>query len=63
MEKIVDITGNLVAVVGVLICLAAGLARVIGNYYIFGYESEAFFIGGIALMVMGCLAKLHKLTR
>jgi hypothetical protein len=44
---------------GALVCIGSVLARIAGNHYMLGIESMTLFNGGIALMVMGCLARLH----
>ena len=62
MGKLLEIVGNIVAILGILGCLAAGGSRLTGAYYLFGYESNSLFIGCTGLMVMGCLAKLHALS-
>ena len=62
MANLLKIVGNTTGILGVLICLAAGVVRLTGNYLVFGYEARALFIAGIALMLMACLAKLHQLT-
>ena len=62
MDKLLDVFGNVAAALGILICLVAGVARVAGNHYVFGYEAITLFIGGIALMVMACLARLHRFS-
>ena len=62
MASLLKIVGNMTGMLGVLICLAAGIVRLTGNYLVFGYEARALFIAGIALMLMACLAKLHQLT-
>lgn len=51
--------GHLAALLGIAICLITGLARVSGKYYLLGFEVQTLFIGGIALMVMACLARLY----
>jgi type IV secretory pathway VirB2 component (pilin) len=61
MKKVLGVVGHVAAVVGILICLVAGLARLAGSYHCLGFEAITLFIGGIALMVMGCLAKLQEL--
>jgi uncharacterized membrane protein len=53
--------GTLVGALGGLVCLVAGLARVMGLHYVAGYESMTLFAVGTAMMVAGCLAKLHTL--
>ena len=62
MNRLIEISGNLVALLGVLVCLIAGTARILGNWYVGGVEILPLFTVGVALMVMGCLAKLHLLT-
>ena len=62
MNKVFKVAGDAVAVMGILVCVAAGVARLAGSYHILGFQAVTLFIAGIALMVMACLAKLHTLT-
>lgn len=62
MNRLIEIAGNLVALVGILVCLVAGASRVLGSWYVGGVELQPLFMVGVALMVMGCLAKLHLLA-
>ena len=61
MKKLLEIAGNIAALLGIVACLVAGIARLTGHHYFLGYEAVTLFIGGIALMVMACLAKLQGL--
>jgi hypothetical protein len=61
MNQVIDIIGNVVGVSGILICLLAGVVRISGSFYVFGFEAVTLFIGGTSLMVAACLAKLHLL--
>ena len=61
MNQILKTSGDLAAILGVAICLVAGVMRLAGQHHIVGIEAITLFTGGIALMVMGCLAKLHNL--
>lgn len=63
MTNLLKIAGNLVGGVGALVCLAAGLTRLTGNYYLFSYEAMTLFNAGVGLMVAGCLLKLQQLTQ
>ena len=63
MNHALQLVGNLAGVAGVVLCLFAGMVRLLGNYNILGYEVRTLFLGGIALMVMACLVKLHQLQR
>ena len=62
MDKMLDLLGNVVGVTGIIACALAGVSRMLGGHYLLGFESVTLFIGGIALMVMACLVKLHQLT-
>jgi hypothetical protein len=61
MNKFIETLGNILALLGILMCLMIGVIRVSGTYLLFGHEPMTWFVGGIALMVMACLAKLHTL--
>ena len=62
MEKMIDTIGTVLGVLGVLVCLSAGASRVVGSHYLLGFESITLFIGGTAIMVAACLAKLHSVS-
>ena len=62
MNRLIEIAGNVTALLGILVCLAAGAARVLGNWYVGDVQILPLFVVGVALMVMGCLAKLHLLS-
>jgi hypothetical protein len=62
MEKMVDIIGTVLGVLGILVCLLAGVSRVAGSHYLLGFETITLFIGGISVMVAACLAKLHHVS-
>jgi len=54
-------------IAGVVICLLAGVIRLMGGYYFVGFEILTLFNIGVAAMVFGCLLKLeyvvHSLKR
>ena len=62
MKKYIELVGNVTAIIGIIICVAAGLVRLSGNYFVFGFETQTLFLGSIAIMVFACLAKLHLLS-
>ena len=62
MNELIENGGNGIAVLGVLICLVSGLARLGESWYVVGFQIMVLFTVGIGLMVLGCLAKLHLLT-
>lgn len=61
MRELSNLLGNIAAVLGILVCLVAGGARLAGFFYIFNYEALTLFIGGTGLMVFACLAKVEAL--
>jgi len=63
MEQVVRIVGDIAAVVGLLLCLISGVARLMNQWVQFGFETQTLFLVGVGLMVAGCLAKLHILGR
>lgn len=54
---------NIVAAIGILVCAVAGISRILGSYYVMGFEAITLFIGGTALMVFAVLIKLHILKQ
>ena len=61
MHKLLELTGSIAGVLGVLVCAISGLSRVAGLYYLAGYQSTTIFSVGTGLMVFACLAKLQAL--
>jgi hypothetical protein len=61
MSKYLFLTGSISGSLGALIGLFSGLARVLGFYYIAGFQSTTLFNIGVGLMVFACLVKLDKL--
>lgn len=62
MDKMVSLGGNIVALAGVLLTAAAGAARILGLYHLGGFEVMTLFVGGMGLMLIGCVVKLHSLS-
>ncbi len=62
MQKILGLTGSIAGIVGALLCLIAGLARLGGGaYYLAGYETTTLFEVGAGLMVFACLTRLEEM--
>lgn len=59
MKSLLEWIGDVAGVIGIILCLVSGGARVLGRYYLFEYEIMTLFVGGIGLMVFACLAKIH----
>jgi len=61
MGRIIELLGMTAGIAGVLLCLIMGVVRLLGNHFFMGYETISLLTGGIALMVMGVLAKVNRL--
>jgi len=61
MNDALKISGNIAAILGLLICATSGLFRLVGEFYVFGFEAMTLFSGGIALLIAACLAKIELL--
>lgn len=62
MRKNIKLIGNIAAILGILVCLVSGGARVIGQFYVAGFEAMTLFNVGVALMVAATLAKVHSFS-
>ncbi|MFO1429434.1 MAG: hypothetical protein U1F76_04725 [Candidatus Competibacteraceae bacterium] len=62
MVNFLGLIGNISALLGILLFLVAGIARLGGNHYLMGYENMTLFTAGIGLLVLACLAKLYQLS-
>ena len=61
MDKIFDSIGNLLALAGILICAFTVLTRLMGSYFIAGFELKVWFLVGIGVLVTALLAKVQVL--
>jgi len=62
MQQLLTLSGHIAAVLGILLCVASGLARLSGLYRLAEYEATTLFSVGTGLMVFACLAKLQALS-
>ena len=60
MYKHLALVGSILGVLGMLICLISGLARIAGFYYLADYQAITVFNMGVGLMVFACLVKLEN---
>lgn len=63
MKKLLNMLGSVSGGLGVAVCLVAGGMRLGGHFHLAGFETMTLFQGGVALMVAGCLFRLHALDR
>ena len=54
--------GRLLGIVGIIVCVIAGLARLIGLYKLSGFPVITLFEGGTAVLVAGCFCLLWVLA-
>ncbi len=62
MESIFLTVGRLAGAAGVLIVIAAVVARLLGHYWLGGLQVGTVLQAGIAAMLVGCLGFLAALT-
>lgn len=62
MRKTLELVGNAAGILGVVLCLGAGLGRIAGFFSLAGFEPMSLYLGGMGLMLGACLAKLHLLA-
>ncbi len=63
MQKILDGVANFSGILGVALCIVAGLARLLGNFHLGGYQTLTLFNIGMGGMVFSGLLKLDMLLR
>jgi hypothetical protein len=61
MQQFFVTLGRLAGVIGVAICLVAGVARVLGHFYLGGFSAAALLQGGMGLVLIGCFLLLLAL--
>ena len=63
MNKLIDNIATGAGLVGVILTIGSGVARLVGMYYLGGFESLTVFTGGMGLMLIGIVGKLHTQNR
>ncbi len=62
MQQLLTLAGSIAAILGVLLCIISGVARLFGQYHVAGYEGTTIFIVGTGAMVFACLVKLEVMS-
>jgi len=62
MEELLVWIGRLAGVAGVALCVVAVVARLVGAYWLGGFQVGTLLQVGVAAMVLGCLGYLAALT-
>jgi hypothetical protein len=55
--------GRLAGLAGILVCLMAGIARLLGNYYLAGFAVSTLLQAGMAALLVGSFALLLALNQ
>ena len=55
--------GRLAGLAGILVCLVAGIARLLGNYYLAGFAANTLLQAGMAGLLIGSFALLLALNQ
>jgi hypothetical protein len=63
MLPVLSLLGALAGIFGALLCALAGLSRLGGVFYLWGFETMTFFSAGVGLLVLACLLRLELLLR
>lgn len=61
MERTLNGVGVLAAVVGVLLCVAAGVLRLLGHFHFQGFETMTLFDVGVAGLLVAAVARLYAM--
>jgi len=61
MNNLYKATAILSGGFGALLCVIAGICRILGYYHLAGYEAMTLFTAGTGLMVFACMLKLDTL--
>jgi hypothetical protein len=62
MEALLPLLARAATWLGVLLCIAAGVTRILGGYWLVGFQLQTLFGAGTALMVFACLCYLILLA-
>lgn len=63
MGKMMGVCGTAACFLGGLVCILAVAGRFIGTPSVLGFQAINVFIVGVGLMVLGCLKKLHCISK
>jgi len=58
MENLFVMLGRLAGFAGVALCLAAGLARILGHFYLAGFSVASLLQAGMGGLLTGCFLLL-----
>ena len=59
MTSALDMAGSAAGILGLLVCLTSGVARLGGMFYLGGVPTVTVFLAGAGLVLAGCYLKLE----
>lgn len=59
MTRILDMAGSAAGLLGLVVCLASGVSRLAGTFYLGGVPTVTVFVAGAGLLLAGCYLKLE----
>ena len=62
MEGLLLLAGRITGIVGLLLCVWAGVVRMTGSYFAAGFQIGTLLLAGMAMMVLACVCFLWVLT-
>ena len=61
MDNLLVMFGRLAGFAGVVLCLVAGIARILGQFYLAGFSVASLLQAGMGGLLIGCFALLLAL--
>ena len=58
MDNVLVMLGRIAGLAGIVVCLLAGVARLLGHFSLAGYSVAALLQAGMAGVLIGCFALL-----
>ena len=58
MDNLLVTVGRIAGIAGLVLCVVAGLARILGNFYLLGFSVGSLLLGGMGGLLIGCFLLL-----
>ncbi len=62
MEGLLLLLGRLTGMGGIILCLVAGVTRLLGRYYMGSFQVAALMQAGVAIVVVACFLLLLAIS-
>jgi len=63
MNNFIELISTYTALLGVALLVGSGLARIMGMYHIGSFEAEAVFSGGMGMLLISIVGRLHLMKK